>query len=373
MTALPITQPPIIMPPLASPPAVSIEPTGVQAADGEILAITLEAGALTARILTLGATLDGLVAPDREGCPGDVVLGYDRLADRVADRGYRGVTVGPYANRIAGGRFTLDGVEHELTHNDGANCLHGGSAGFDLRNWTLVATHAGDEGASVTLGLDHADGAGGFPGAIAAQVTYALDCAGQLTITMRARSTAPGVIAMTNHALFNLAADGRSAMGHRLTLGAAAYTPVDAALIPTGELRPVEGTVFDFRKGRTLDSGVRDGTDAQIALGRGYDHNFVLDKGVTQAPEWAARLEDPCSGRVLDVLTTEPGVQLYTTNWLDGAWPGKHATIHRAGDGVALEPQKFPDTPNRPAFGSARIDADTPYVHVMAYRLSVAP
>jgi aldose 1-epimerase len=179
---------------------------------------------------------------------------------------------------------------------------------------------------------------------------------------------------MTNHAIFNLAGEGAAggALGHRLTIPARAITPVDETLIPTGALRPVADTVFDFRTPRVLDEGVRDGNDPQIMYGRGYDHNFALDKGLTAAPQLAARLEDPRSGRVLEVLTTEPGIQLYTGNFLDGTVRGKRGHLYRMGDGIALEPQKFPDAPNHASFASARIDAGQPYRHVMIYRLSVA-
>jgi aldose 1-epimerase len=177
---------------------------------------------------------------------------------------------------------------------------------------------------------------------------------------------------MTNHAIFNLAGDGapEGTSRHLLTIPAAAYTPVDATLIPTGEIKPVAGTVFDFRKPRLVAEGLRDGRDPQIVIGRGYDHNFVLDKGLTAEPQLAARLEDPVSGRVLEVLTTEPGIQVYTGNFLDGTRTGRNGHVYRMGDGIAMEPQKFPDSPNHPGFPSARVDPGKPYRHVMIYRLS---
>ena len=192
--------------------------------------------------------------------------------------------------------------------------------------------------------------------------------------TYDATTSKPTILNMTNHALFELAGEGapQGAMPERLTIPAETYTPVDAALIPTGELRRVAGSVFDFRSGRTLADGVRDATDEQIRLGRGYDHNFALDKGQTVTPQLAARLEDPSSGRVLEVLSTEPGLQLYTGNFLDGTVVGKRGHLYRMGDGIALEPQKFPDTPNHPNFGSARVEPSKPYRHEMIYRLSVA-
>lgn len=179
---------------------------------------------------------------------------------------------------------------------------------------------------------------------------------------------------MTNHAIFDLAGEGSlaGATGHLLTIPARAITPVDATLIPTGMLRAVEGTIFDFRRPRVIAAGIRDGRDEQIRFGKGYDHNFALDKGLTATPQLAARLEDPAWGRVLEVLSTEPGVQFYSGNFLDGTYVGKHGHLYRMGDGIALEPQKFPDAPNKSGFISARVDPGKPYRHVMIYRFSIA-
>jgi aldose 1-epimerase len=328
---------------------------------------------ISARILTYGATLQSLIAPDAEGVPADIVLGHDDVAGYEETRGFLGVTVGRYANRIAGGRFTLDGVVHAVERNDGPNSLHGGTNGFDRAVWTIESITTG-AAASVVLAHVSPDGDGGFPGEVRATMAYTLDEAGDLMIAFAATTTAPTILNMTNHALFNLAGDGapQGAMPHRLTIPAAAYTPVDPQLIPTGEQRRVDGTVFDFRNGRIVAEGARDGRDAQIAIGRGYDHNFVLDKGATAAPQLAARLEDPVSGRRVEVLTTEPGLQLYTGNSLDGRLIGKQGRVYRMGDGIALEPQKFPDTPNRPAFGSARVDPGQTYRHTMIYSLSTS-
>jgi aldose 1-epimerase len=193
-----------------------------------------------------------------------------------------------------------------------------------------------------------------------------------LAITFDATTDAPTFVNLTNHAIFNLGGEGApgGALGQLLTIPAQAYTPVSADLIPTGELRPVASTAFDFRKPRRIADGIRDGRDEQIRFGRGYDHNFALDKGLTASPELAARLEDPASGRVLEVLTTEPGVQLYAGNFLDGTLAGKGGHLYRMGDGIALEPQKFPDAPNHPSFVTARVDPVRPYRHAMVYRLS---
>ena len=336
-----------------------------------IEAVTLSAkNGVSARILTYGATLQSLSAPDRDGKIADVLLGYDDAAGYVQHPNYFGVTVGRYANRIGGGRFALDGKTYQLPLNDKVNSLHGGKVGFDKRPWRIVSVKDG----TVVLGLTSADGDQGYPGKLDVTITYTLSDDGALTIAFGAKTDKPTVVNMTNHAIFNLSGEGSpmGALGHRLTIPAKAITPVDAKLIPTGELRPVEGTVFDFRAGRVLAEGVRDGRDPQIVMGQGYDHNFALDKGLTATPGLAARLEDPVSGRVLEVSTTEPGVQLYTGNFLDGTYIGKSRHVYRMGDGVALEPQKFPDAPNKPNFASARVDPGKPYRHVMIYKLSVA-
>ena len=342
-------------------------------ADGTLVeAVTLKNDrGVAARIITYGATLQSLVAPDRAGKPAEITLGFDDAADYEKKPNYFGVTVGRYANRIAGGRFTLDGRAYQLTQNDKANSLHGGTQGFDKRNWRIVSVASGPT-ARVVMALTSPDGDQGYPGTLQVKVTYALDDKGDLTIEFDATTDKPTIVNMTNHALFNMAGDGAPEGTSRqlLTIPARAYTPVDAALIPTGELKPVEGGVFDFRKPRLVAEGLRDGRDPQIVIGRGYDHNWALDKGQTATPQLAARLEDPVSGRVLEVLSTEPGIQFYSGNFLDGTVAGRSGRIYRMGDGIALEPQKFPDAPNKPAFASARVDPGKPYRHVMIYRLS---
>lgn len=328
---------------------------------------------ITARVLTYGATLQSLVVPDREGRLDDIVLGHDTAAEYEAVQDFLGVTVGRYANRIADGRFALDGKTFQLLQNDGANSLHGGGKGFDRMNWRVRSVQSGPR-ASVVLEHVSPDGDSGYPGEVTTTVTYSMDSQGALTIAFEAATTRPTILNMTNHALFNLAGDCSpgGALDARLTIPAGRYTPVGETLIPTGELRPVDGTLFDFRRGRMLDEALRYGRDEQVRIGRGYDHNFVLDKGQTAEPGLAARVEDPVSGRVLEILTTDPGVQLYTGNFLDGTNLGKNGCLYRMGDGFALEPQKFPDTPNQPQFGSARVDPTKPYRHVMIIRTSTA-
>jgi aldose 1-epimerase len=344
-------------------------------ADGTALeTLTLTNGqGVSAKILTYGATLQSLMAPGRDGQVADVLLGYDDVKDYVDHPNYFGVTVGRYANRIAAGKFTLDGKAYQLPVNDNdVNSLHGGGKGFDKRVWKVVSLKSGPT-AKAVLALTSPDGDSGYPGKLDVTVTYTLDESGNLGIAFDAKTDKPTIVNMTNHAIFNLQGEGSpdGALGHMLTIPAKAYTPVDANLIPTGELKPVEGSVFDFRAPRRVADGIRDGRDQQIVYGRGYDHNMALDKGLTKAPELAARLEDPASGRVLEVLTTEPGVQFYTGNFLDGTFIGKSGHLYRMGDGIALEPQKFPDSPNHDNFLSARVDPGKPYHHQMIYRLSV--
>ena len=342
-------------------------------ADGtatEVITLANDRG-VSARILTYGATLQSLLAPDCNGRIADVVLGADDLASYVARPSYFGVTVGRFANRIAGGSFAIDGTKYQLPANDGRNSLHGGGRGFDKVPWRVVSLGSAPQ-PRVVLAHTSPDGESGYPGRLDVTVTYALDAQGALAITFDATTDRPTIVNMTNHAIFNLAGEGApgGALDQLLTIPARAYTPVSADLIPTGELRPVAGTPFDFRAPRRLAQDIRDGRDEQLRFGRGYDHNFALDKGVTAAPELAARLEDRASGRVLEVLTTEPGVQVYAGNFLDGTYTGKSGHIYRMGDGIALEPQKFPDAPNHPSFVSPRVDPGRPYRHAMVYRLS---
>ena len=349
-------------------------PAGTLKDGTAIEAVTLSnAHGVSARILSYGATLQSLMGPDRNGKIADVMLGYDDLASYVDRPNFFGVTVGRFANRIAGGRFTLDGKAYQLPLNDKVNSLHGGGKGFDKVAWKIVSATNGPT-ATLVLGYRSPDGDSGYPGNLDVTVTYTLDEAGNLGIAYDAKTDKPTIVNMTNHGIFDLGGEGSAmgAYGHRLTIPAKAITPVDDKLIPTGTLQPVAGTVFDFRNGRIVGEGIRDGRDQQIRYGHGYDHNFALDKGLTAKPELAARLEDPVSGRVLEVLTTEPGVQFYTGNFLDGTFIGKKGHLYRMGDGIALEPQKFPDAPNKPNFVSARVDPGKPYHHAMIYRLSVA-
>lgn len=362
--------------PLASWGAVAARAPFGKLPDGTLIeAVTLRnAHGVSARIITYGATLQSLVQPDRHGKPADIALGYDDLTGYLEHPNYFGATIGRYANRIGGAHFTLDGKTYALALNDKPNSLHGGLVGFDKKVWQIESVQSAPE-ASVTLTLISAAGDQGYPGTLRVRERYSLDDAGALHIDYSATTDAATVINLTNHSIFNLAGEGapRSVLEQRLTIPASHYTPVDATLIPTGALQPVAGTVFDFTHGRVIGQDIRDGRDAQIVAGRGYDHNFALDAGMTAQPKLAARLEDPDSGRVLEVWSTEPGVQVYTGNFLDGTRVGKHGHVYRMGDGIALEPQKFPNAPNAPGFVSARLDPGSTYHHSMIFRLSLLP
>lgn len=322
-------------------------------------------------VVALGAAIQSIRTPDRDGRAEEVTLGYSDVETYVDKPQYFGVSVGRFANRIAGGRFTLDGRDYTLETNDGPNHLHGGVTGFDKQLWEVIEVVSGAE-ARVVLRHVSPDGAGGYPGTLTTTATYTLDDKGLLTLRYRATTDKPTIVNLTNHVFFNLTGDVRgSALDHRLTLHADKYTPVDATLIPTGELRSVAGTPFDFRTPQVIGARIRDGGDEQLRLGHGYDHNYVVN-GRAGALRPAARLEDPVSGRVVEIETSAPGVQFYSGNFLDGSITGHGGRIYRMGDGLCFEPQTFPDAPNRPDFPTARLDPGQTYENVMAYRFSVA-
>jgi aldose 1-epimerase len=315
---------------------------------------TLAAGDVAVAVLTYGGILQSVRAPDRHGRVDEVALGFPALegylADAyLADNPYFGAIVGRYGNRIAGGRFVLDGQEHRLARNNGESCLHGGERGFDRKLWTGEPLEAGDA-VGVRLETRSADGEEGFPGELHVEVRYALDAEGRLRVDYRATTDRPTVVNLTNHSYWNLAGAGSGTVeGHELELPASRYTPVDAAQIPLGPVADVSGTPFDFRASRPIGARLREG-DPQLVVGRGFDHHWVLDReGLADgalAP--AARLRDPAHGRVLAVSTTEPGLQVYSANFLDGSLYGHGGREYRQGDAVALETQHAPDSPNRP-------------------------
>ena len=304
----------------------------------EVLAYTLTRGKLSARILTYGATLDALWVPDREGRLGNILLGFDSLEDRMARSSYQGETVGRYANRIAGAKFTLNGKEYALTANEkGRTCLHGGGE-FSHTVW---AAEPGEREDYSCLRLTYTSPAGsmGFPGTVEADALYLLDEDG-LCITYSARTDVKTPVNMTNHAYFNLACEG-DVLGHVLQINAEAYLPIDECSIPMGEVRPVEGTAFDFRAAKPIGQDITS-NDPQLIQCKGYDHNFCI-AGDAKTP--AAIVYEPGSGRRMELCTNQPGVQLYTGNFLNA--PGKDGKQY---SGFCLETQAWPDSPNRPEF-----------------------
>ena len=300
------------------------------------------------RAITYGAIIVSLRVPDRAGKFDDVVLGHDDLAGYLTKPSYFGAVVGRYGNRIAQGRFTLDGKPYTLATNNGPNHLHGGVKGFDKVVWKGEPASTGDA-ASVTFRYTSPDGEEGYPGTLSARVTYTLTDRDELSFEYSATADKATPVNLTQHSYFNLAGTG-DILGHELTLDADRFTPVDATLIPTGKLAPVSGTPFDFRKPTAI--GARIGQDdEQLRHGGGYDHNFVLNRN-GEGLVHAARLVDPRSGRTLDIQTTEPGVQFYTGNFLDGTITGKGGVVYKKRWALCLETQHFPDSPNQPGFPS---------------------
>ncbi|MEU5260320.1 aldose epimerase family protein [Amycolatopsis sp. NPDC021455] len=345
-----------------------------RAGDADVHRYTLgRPGGLTVRVLDYGGVIQSLEAPDRDGRPGNVVLGFPTLDGYVANnrpdaaRVFLGALIGRYANRIAGGTFTLDGVLHRVPVNNGKNSLHGGPEGFDTRVWSAAA-FADAEGAALRLTLISPDGDQGYPGRLTTEVTYRVDPGDRLRITYRATTDAPTVVNLTNHTYWNLAGEGSGDVHeHWLTINASRFCPADEGLLPMGDPAPVEGTPFDFRT--TTSIGARLGEpDPQLVIGQGYDHNWVLDDG----SPFAARAWDPASGRLLTMWTTEPGLQFYSGNYLTEDLAGTSGRRYHRGAGFALEAQHFPDSPNRPDFPSTVLRPGEVYQQETVYELATA-
>lgn len=350
---------------------VSRAPFGTLPDGRTVEAVTLANGHGIVRIIGYGASIQSVVVPDREGRLADVALGYPTLDLYLEQPQYFGATVGRVANRIAGGRFTLDGRTYQVPVNNGPNALHGGPKGFDKQNWEVTEAREGLE-ASATLRLVSPDGDMGFPGTLTATATYALNERNELSVEYRATTDRPTIVNLSNHAYWNLAGEGapEGAMGHRLTIPAGHYTPTDSTAIPTGEFRAVDGTGFDFRRPTPVGARVRDASDAQIVFGRGYDHNWVIDRQPAREPRLLARVEESGSGRIMEIFSNQPGLQFYSGNFLDATTSGKAGQLYREGDALVLEPQMFPDTPNHPDFGSIRLDPGQTYRNVVVWRFS---
>ncbi|HEY0940409.1 MAG TPA: aldose epimerase family protein [Steroidobacter sp.] len=328
---------------------------------------------MSVRILALGGVIQQLLVPDRDGRAADVVLGYATAQQYLDQPQYFGATVGRYANRIAAGKFTLDGKQYELETNDGPNHLHGGTLGFDKVLWKVESVAAGSPARAVLTYISP-DGEGGYPGTLQVTATYTLGDDNELGIEYRATTDRPTIANITHHSYFNLAGEAAhtDVLNHRVMLFASQYTPVNKTMIPTGERRSVAGTPFDFRQPHAIGERIRDGSDEQLHLGRGYDHNFIID-GEPGRLRPAARVEDPQSGRVLELLASAPGVQFYSGNFLDATSVGKSRRVYRQADGFCLEPQVFPDSPNHADFPSARLNPGQTYVNTLLLRFSAAP
>jgi aldose 1-epimerase len=339
-------------------------------ADGqsvELFTFTRE-GAPTVAVTNLGGHIVKILAPDRSGRMADVTLGYRDFAGYLTDKNYFGSIVGRYANRIAKGRFTLDGKTYTLAVNNGPNSLHGGPTGFQTRVWTPKVV-TGPDGDALELTYVSKDGEEGYPGTLTAKVVYSLRKDGGLVLDYTATTDAPTVVNLTNHAYFNLTGEGEGTiLGHEMQIEADSFTPVDSTLIPTGKIQPVEGTPFDFRKPVAIGARI-DAPDDQLKAGGGYDHNFVL-RGKMGELRLVARARDPKSGRVLEVFTTEPGIQFYSGNFLDGTTVGTSGKPYVRRGAFCLEAQHFPDSPNQPSFPSVVLRPGQTYRQTTVYRVT---
>ena len=321
------------------------------------------------RFITYGGIISSIRVPDRHGQIANVALGFDNLADYEADHPYFGAITGRFANRIAGGRFKLDGVDYQLPLNDGPNCLHGGERGFDKRVWEAEQL---DEN-QVELYYTSADGEEGFPGNLRVKVYYSLhEGENALQIDYAAITDAPTILNLTNHSYFNLLGEGEGSIeDHILSLNASHYTPTDADQIPSGDVEEVDGTPFDFQLHKTIAAGLR-ASHPQIVMAQGFDHNFVInrervDEGVAAL---AAEVYEPRYGRRMEVWTTEPGIQFYSGNFLDGTLVGASGRVYRQGDGLALETQHFPNSPNESDFPSTVLRPGEEFLSTTLYRFS---
>ena len=339
--------------------------------DGQAARVyTLENSQLRVRITDYGGRMVSIEAPDRFGHRGDVLLGFEDAAAYVKAGGAFGALLGRNANRIAGGSFTLDGRAYRLPTNDGTSTLHGGPVGFDKVFWTVVSATAGSVPALVLTHVSP-DGDQGFPGELSVAATYRLD-GDSLWLEFEARTTKPTLVSLSAHPYFNLAgAANGNALDHIVAIASDAFLPTDDKQIPTGEIRSVAGTPFDFREPTPLGARIRQ-ADPQLIYGTGYDQCFVLGTGQAPTPRLAARALDPTSGRALEIYTTQPGLQLYTGNKLNGSVAGRGGVIYRQSAGFAFEPQGFPDAPHHPAFPSTILRPGEKYDAIIRYRFMVS-
>jgi aldose 1-epimerase len=364
-------------------PSITSEPFGVvdnpdSPSDGlpvELYTL-LNGEGMEVKIITYGGIIQSIKVPDRRGRVANVALGFDNLDQYVHENPYFGCITGRYANRIALGQFTLDGVDHQLATNNPPNHLHGGDFGFDKRVWTAEEIH---DGRTVGLRLSYTspDGEENYPGTLAVEVVYLLTPRNEIRMEYRAEllDDKATIVNLTNHTYFNLAGEGNGDIyDHQLMINADHYTPVDATLIPTGAIDPVGGTPMDFRRSQAIGDRIDDGTFEQLVIGRGYDHNWVLNREVDDGKlVLAARAVDPDSGRKLEVLTTEPGIQFYAGNFLDGTLIGTSGRMYRQSYGFALETQHYPDSPNQEDFPSTVLRPGEVYETTTIYKFGAKP
>jgi aldose 1-epimerase len=339
-------------------------------ADGQAVELyTLRNGkGAEASIMTYGGAVTSLIMPDNKGNFGEVVLGSDTIDMYLKGTPYFGALVGRYGNRIAKGQFTLDGKTYQLPVNDGKNSLHGGSKGFDKVVWKVAKADVGPDGPRLVLTYLSKDGDQGYPGNLQVEATYTLTTENALRLDFSATTDKATVLNLTHHSYFNLAGKG-DVLNHVVQIEADKYTPVDSGLIPTGELRPVEGTPFDFRKPTPIGARINQ-DDEQLKFAKGYDDNWVINKPAG-ALRMMARVSEPTTGRVLDVWSTEPGLQFYTGNFLDGTIVGRGGWAFKYRNAFCMEPQHFPDSPNQSSFPSTELKPGQTYKNTIIYKFSV--
>src|SRR6059058_3397164 len=359
---------------------IARKPFGSTERGEAVSAYTLKnAHGIELQVLDYGGVIVSLRVPDRTGRLADVVLGFDSLADYQRGSPYFGALIGRYGNRIARGRFTLEGRTYTLATNNGPNHLHGGVRGFDKVVWSVAPFERADS-VGLVLNYTSPDGEEGYPGTVRATVTYTLTDRNELIFDYHATTDRATPVNLTQHSYFNLAGDGKGdILGHVVTLNADRFTPVDSTLIPTGEVKSVAGTPFDFRTSTAIGARI-DRNDEQLRYGRGYDHNFVLNKGgrggkggIEGDVTLAAHVYEPTTGRVMEISTTEPGLQFYSGNFLDSTLRGKQGVVYGHRSGFAMETQHFPDSPNKPAFPSTILRPGEEYRSRTIYRFGVQP
>jgi len=345
--------------------SVTVKPFGKMPDGQQVDIVTLTNGkCLTAKIMTYGGIIVSFEAPDRSGKPEDIVLGFDNLEGYLKGSPYFGAIIGRYGNRIGGSKFTLDGKEYKLAKNEGENILHGGAGGFDKVVWKIEKTEAKGNKAELKLSYTSKDGEEGFPGNLKCVVTYALTSDNKLEMKYEATTDKPTVVNMTNHAYWNLAGAGSGdVLGHELMINAGKYTPVDKTLITTGELKDVKNTPMDFTKPMTIGSRIK-----QIDIG-GYDHNYALN-GKPGKMKLAAKVYEPTSGRMMEIQTTEPGIQFYSSIGLDGSLKGKDGKAYNKFGALCLETQHYPDSPNKPTFPSTVLRPGEKYETITIHTFS---